>query len=481
VRRAADVVRGLAILILLSALAPRAAWADGAFPDSENILTPADRPGETWLVTNFGVIVSKDGGTSWLWSCEQPGNTFGMYYQMAQPPRHRVFAVANSKVAFSDDDSCSWQTGIAAGQMILDLFADPSNSERVLAIGLGNQIYSVLESTDGGATFGRTLYAAPVGDFITGVEIAPGDPRAIYLTMAAGAESHSTLARSTDGGATWAFVDLAPDLGGGTVRLIAVDPDDAGKVFLLSIGVSGQALAIATGGGTAVAQPLSVDGYFNSFVRLPSGTILLGSMVGGSIIPALFRSRDAGLTFQRVAGHPDIRALSQRAGVVYAATDNFGDGYALATSSDEGDSWQPLMAYADVQAINPCLREQCRMLCETEPLASIWPPAVCLAGSGAGGAGGGGGPAGGSSGGAVAGSSGAGGGTRPPSSGGGCAVAAGPPDLDLPPALPGLAFLLVSLLWRSGAVTMFRSGVGRRTWSGSAHSSSGSRWRSSGG
>ena len=121
--------------------------------------------------------------------------------------------------------------------------------------------------------------------------------------------------------------------------------------------------------------------------------------------------------------HPDIRALAQRAGVVYAATDNFGDGYALATSSDEGETWQPLMAYDDVQAINPCLREQCRTLCETEPLASIWPAAVCSA-SGAGGSTGAGGT------GAAGGSSGAGGsagsaGGRPPKSsgGGGCAIA----------------------------------------------------------
>src|SRR5438034_182083 len=53
-------VLGAAALVL--ALGPRFARADGAFPDSQIILTPADRPREIILVTNFGLIQSEDGG-----------------------------------------------------------------------------------------------------------------------------------------------------------------------------------------------------------------------------------------------------------------------------------------------------------------------------------------------------------------------------------------------------------------------------------
>lgn len=416
------------------------AYADGAFPDSENVLTPADRPAEIWLVTNFGLVASRDGAASWEWSCEQPGNAFGIFYQWAQPPRRRLYAVANEQVAYSDDDSCTWRAGRADAQSITDVFADPGDGDRVVAIGVRNQLHSVLESTDGGTTFARTLYAAPAGEAITGVEIARSDPRTLYLTMATGPDLHPTLARSTDGGANWTFADLAADLGPGTVRLIAVDESDPNKVFLLGVGIDGQTLAVATDGGASVALPLAIDGYFNAFLRLPDGTVLLSGMVGGAMAPALFRSGDGALTFERLVGHPRIRALSHRAGLVYAATDNFGDGYALATSDDRGDTWRPVMAYADVRATRACVRDQCRALCEAEPIASLWPPEVCSGGGGGDGGGGGSG----SNGGGIGGASGAGGNHQPGgSSGGGCRTGGDHPSADLPSLLAVSAALLL--------------------------------------
>ena len=89
---------------------PQHALANGAFPDAQSILTPADRPGQILLVTNFGVIMSVDAGATWLWSCETDGNMFGMLYQLAPPPSTRLFTVADQGLAFSDDATCSWAT-----------------------------------------------------------------------------------------------------------------------------------------------------------------------------------------------------------------------------------------------------------------------------------------------------------------------------------------------------------------------------------
>src|SRR5262249_37671814 len=129
-------------------LAPVAARANGAFPDSENILTPADRPQEIVLVTNFGLISSSDGGQTWLWSGGQDGTARGAFYQLPPVPRSRLFAVANQKLAYSDDWSCGWQTGAGAvvGQSITDAFMDPASGTRLLAIAASNQIYSLYQS-----------------------------------------------------------------------------------------------------------------------------------------------------------------------------------------------------------------------------------------------------------------------------------------------------------------------------------------------
>jgi hypothetical protein len=244
------------------------------------------------------------------------------------------------------------------------------------------------------------------------------------------------LGRSDDGGAHFTIHDLSASLGSGLLRIIAVDPQDPNRVLMRFLTADDQSLALTTDGGTSATKPVSIKGDFKAFTRLPNGTILLGAGIDFNTRPALFRSRDRGTTFESVASPPAIRALSQRDGKVYAAADNFGDGYAIGTSTDEGNSWQSFMIYSDVHAINPCLKAYCQDTCGVEVGMTIWPAEVCAAdapvstgtagngGAGPGGAGGRGGGGGGGSGG----SSGAGGtgGTPPPKHGGGCDVAGSP-------------------------------------------------------
>jgi hypothetical protein len=438
-------------------LAPLAARANGAFPDSENILTPADRPQDILLVTNFGLVASSDGGQTWLWSCEQDGNALGAFYQLTPVPRNRLFAVANQKLAYSDDRSCGWQIGGGAvvGQSITDAFLDPVSGTRVLAIAVSNQIYSLYQSTDTGATFAPAIYQAAAGQTMTGVEIARSDG-SIYLALHASGGA-PLLARSTDGGAHFDVHDLSTDLGPGLLRIIAVDAQDANRVLLLFLGANDQSIALTVDGGASATKPVTVNGNFNSFVRLPSGTILIGGLVEFSTVPGLFRSRDGGTSFEQVANPPAIRALWQRNGMVYAAADNFGDGYAIGTSADEGTTWHGLMAYADVKAINPCLKTYCQDLCAMEVGLSLWPDAVCAADpptatgtAGSGGTAGRGGTGG--TGGAAGGGATGGTGGRPPSNGGGCdvgAAAAAEPG--------GLSFLLLLVLGRRRRAARSRS------------------------
>ena len=125
-RRAATIA---AVLALLGA--PATARANGAFPDSENVLTPADRPQDILIVTNFGLISSSDGGQTWLWSCEQDGNVLGSFYQLTPLPRNRLFTVTNQNLGYSDDRSCGWQVsgGAIAGQSITDAYLDPVSGD----------------------------------------------------------------------------------------------------------------------------------------------------------------------------------------------------------------------------------------------------------------------------------------------------------------------------------------------------------------
>jgi len=418
--------RWVEALAVLALMAPSPARANGAFPDSESILTPGDRPQEILLVTNFGLITTTDAGKTWLWSCEQDGNALGAFYQLTPLPRNRLFTVANQKLAFSDDGSCGWQTagGAVVGQSITDAYLDPAGGTRVLAIGVANQIYSLFSSTDGGVTFGPALISGTSGQTMTGVEIARSDPNVIYLAIHA-SDGAPLLARSGDGGAHFTIHDLSADLGPGLVRIIAVDPGDPNRVLLSFLGANDQSIALTVDGGASVTKPVTINGNFTAYTRLPGGTILIAAMVEYSTAPGLFRSHDGGSTFEMVARPPAIRALSQRAGVVYAAADNFGDGYAIGTSADEGTTWQGLITYADVKAIDPCLKAACQAVCDNEVSMSVWAADVCSADAPPGATGGAGGQAGGGTPGmaGAGGPAGGHGGGAQPASHDGCAVA----------------------------------------------------------
>jgi len=256
--------------------APAPAGANGAFPDSQSVLTPADRPREIQLVTNFGLITSADAGATWLWSCETDANAFGMFYQRAPAPQSRLFTVANQQLAFSDDGTCTWEkaAGALSGPGVTDAFVDPTNGSRVLAIGLTAGSYAVYQSTDGGATFAPPFYTAPAGYAITGVESARSDPQVIYLAMMS-PQTSPQLARSADGGAHFELRDLGATLGRGQLRIVAVDPDERDRVLLRFLGADDQALALTTDGGAVVTRPVVITGTFTSFVQLPSGTLLV--------------------------------------------------------------------------------------------------------------------------------------------------------------------------------------------------------------
>jgi len=380
-----------AILVCVSGLlaaAPRAR-ANGAFPDSQSVITPADRPDEIILATNFGLVISEDGGHSWQWSCERDVNAYGSLYQQGPAPRHRLFTVAGDTLAFSDDGSCGWGIagGAITGQLLTDVFPDPNDADHVLAIAYDGGIFGVFPSRDGGATFDAPLYQAAAGDGIGGVEVARTDPRVIYVTMTNAADTVPKLARSGDGGATWTVTDLSPMIGLGIARIIAVDPQDPDTVLLRLMGADGQSVALTRDGGAIVTATLTIAGELTSYVQLPDGTRLVGGLVDSSTTGALYRSRDGGATFESIAGPPHIRALSQRGGTVYAATDDFGDGYALAVSNDQGTTWRAAMAYDQIQAILGCVRSdpQCQASCQalagqgaTSP-GMIWDSAVCSA------------------------------------------------------------------------------------------------------
>jgi hypothetical protein len=387
--RAADLAFIFASLAVLARATPAA--ANGAFPASDAVLLAADRAQQIMLGTNFGLIISGDGGTSWRWTCERPETSMASSYTVGAPPADRLYALSDLGLAISTDDSCGWHLagGALAAASVSDYFPDPTAPTHVLAVArstsaAGNSTdFAVYESTDGGDTFATTpLYVAPAGDVVYGVEIARADPRVIYLAIAT-PSSQPTLVRSDDAGATWTTIDLQPSIGARIARIVAVDPDDLNVIYLRVSGGGGEQLAVSHDGGVTFALPVTLtDGALTAFARLASGTVLVaGLRVGdaGTTSGVAWRSTDGGMTFDdwTLTPAPRLRALAERAGTLYLVGDNYMDGWALAVSSDEGRTLQPILRYDQVSGVQACAAAACQDSCDEQAGRRIWGPGVC--------------------------------------------------------------------------------------------------------
>jgi photosystem II stability/assembly factor-like uncharacterized protein len=249
--------------VMAACLAASPAFGNGAFPDSQAVITPPDRPSEILLATNFGLITSTDDGRTWTWSCEQDPNGMRNLYQLGPSPRHRLFARDSGGLVLTDDAGCHWSaaTGDLAGAVISDAFPDPVAADRVLAVaaprGGSGGVYRVLESSDAGKTFSTVVYTATGGDAISGVEIARADPSVIYLIILKGSDLAPALVLSTDRGATWQEHDLSAALGTGSVLLIAVDRKDPQRVFLQVTTRAPTCWPSSTGAGRSSRRPFT--------------------------------------------------------------------------------------------------------------------------------------------------------------------------------------------------------------------------------
>jgi hypothetical protein len=79
---------------------------------------------------------------------------------------------------------------------------------------------------------------------------------------------------------------------------------------------------------------------------------------------------------------PLVRGLGQRDGIAYAASsDDASDpnGFALAKSTDDGLTFQPILRFADMKAISACVKTICAADCETKVNLGIWDESVCTA------------------------------------------------------------------------------------------------------
>ncbi len=379
----ARLILGLVTVTLLTAVPwPGMARANGAFPDSGQLLLPPQRPQQIGIGTNFGLVLTDDGGKSWSWVCETEATAYGTLYQNGIDGR--IFAISSSGLVYSDDDACGWfrAGGALTETNARDAWVDPSDPRRVWAVATNpSDLMTVHLSTDGGTTFGPPLFTGEPNEVLTGIESAPSDPNVVYLVSYVGPAvgANTRITRSVDGGATWQAFPVLLDTSATSPRLALVDPEDPDRIFLrLSPSLSGDSLVVSTDGGQTQRMAVTLPGRFTAFLRRSDGTLLATGAIDGAGVG--FQSHDRGETFTPWNIDLPVRALAERDSVLYAAIRTFSNDSALFASHDEGASWQPVIAYQQVQQIKPCVHAACQITCAKYAEIGLWPASMCSPG-----------------------------------------------------------------------------------------------------
>lgn len=350
----------LSVGLWLGLLLPAApALANGRFPAADQIIIdPSDST--HWLLrATFGLLQSRDGGVSWSWMCE------GAVGYMGDPALSvlqdgGLLAGYFGAVSVSPDRGCGWNalTLDTQHQYAIDATLDPGDQSRawVLTVSVdGSRNVSLLAL----GSAGTILESLSVGQgFVpTTVEVAPSNPERIYVTGQID-DGPSLLLRSEDRGQSWKTFSIGayPKL---PLYISAIDPTNPDLLYARVDDVVPAADVSATGSTTDAADHLLVsrDAGENWTTIFSPNTDLLGFALSpdGSRIATggpgkgVYLANATDLDFQLAPGKVQVlRCLRWTPDGLFACGQESIDGWTVARSTDEAQSFAPLWHVKDL-------------------------------------------------------------------------------------------------------------------------------------
>lgn len=352
------------VLAALAALAaaPRPAEANGRFPRSVKITF---RPGSTTDLLfglTFGMVVSRDDGATWRWTCESAIGFDGEFDpDFEYSPTGAIFANTFDGLRLTRD-GCRWTSpppplgttfvsAVAIGAVDGSIWAGTSD------LG-GSAIY---KSADDGLTFQPTGPLGRDGDWWESIAVAPSDPSRVYVTgfrVDGGNPRQRLLFRSMNGGASWEELPTTAFVGSNIsdLQLAALSPVDPDVMFvrMTLVGPTLQEAIYRTDDADA---PLPAGPTWTKVLDLQDnipGVVVRGNGEVWAATPfrGLHRSTDGGRTFTQVPGvQLEARCLAERPdGTMFLCTNNLppdGASVHVSTTGAAG-TWTPKLRFADI-------------------------------------------------------------------------------------------------------------------------------------
>jgi len=375
-----SIALAVAAIVVLGALGPvRVARANGRPPATNGIYFRPGDPHSLYIASTFGLLVSHDDGCTVHWICEVDlgyGGSWDPAYAIAGDGT--IFATTYTGLRVSRDGGCSFVTATAE--------LPPGDPGRIanrgidaLALGPDGAIWAgtsdtgapndIFVSTDGGVTFSSRGMLSPT-IFWKSIAIAPSDARRVYVTgyeLAGVAPDAGTLPpaphalRTDDAGVHWTELSLAGVIYGGTpiVLALAVDPRDAGIVYLVSRGAnppSGDRMYRSADGGATFAEVLATADPVHDVVVLDAQTVRVATQTVAGLGGSTYVSTDAGQAFVRATSAPRLACLGKSPdGSLYGCAANWEPDYMAVTQSlDRGTTFHKVWRFAQLAGPLAC-------------------------------------------------------------------------------------------------------------------------------
>lgn len=329
----------LLVVTALSAYTEPLARANGRFPRAQTVLEQGDT---LVLRATFGLMISHDQGKSFRWLCEQAIGFSGAWDPpLALRDDGELFLGLENGLR-TTKDGCSFRDRPElAGQLVSDL---TEFHGEVWASTSTPNASAFVWRTEGGTFHKRSK---PLGAlYVDTLDVYRGklgaSPGRVYLTaIEPGKPIAPHFFRSDDDGVT--FKELHPSwpVPPGRLFIAAIHPTNSDRVFVRSLGTSGSDLLVTEDAGATFRVAIHFDGAMFGFA-MHDETVWVGS---GTATEGLHRSVDGGKTFTKVR---DQVVYCLRAGrSLYACSEPYApNGYALASSTDQGATWTSLGTFA---------------------------------------------------------------------------------------------------------------------------------------
>ncbi|HEY1957642.1 MAG TPA: hypothetical protein VGH28_18610 [Polyangiaceae bacterium] len=338
------------------------ARANSRLPETNQLVSAPDDPSTLLLRTTFGYLFTHDAGKNWDWLCES-----AIPEQGQQDPAVALLAggvVVSAQVveglAVSPDRGCSWS--FASKMPAIDVARSPDGATAIALTSVyaftdGGTIFNttqMLETTDAGKNWAPLSGAIDPTLVIDTIDLAPSNPARMYVTGHVYQVPNGTMLVSSDGGQSWVSRSIPFVAGEASAYIAAVDPNNPDLVYARTLGTTSKTaeqfsrLLVTKDAGQTWNEAWNGDKLLGFALSADGSRVYVGTALAG-----LLAANASDLVFTQKSPL-QIQCLATVGATLYACGNEGNSGWVLASTTDEGATFMPLLKLETIRGPLAC-------------------------------------------------------------------------------------------------------------------------------